>query len=390
MIDLAKFILKKMFLGQDKLSFALPRIFPPSDPKLSAIRMKNFISTYLVWKYGLELKTKPVMLQIGPVRGCNLNCVMCGAGNLKIQKLPFDDFKMIIGKFPEAMFISLSDFGEPFLSKDTIKMIKYAQKKAIVTMTSNFTVLPDPEEVVNSGLFEIYASIDSFDKQKYDFIRRGGDINLIIDRTKMKGLYQEALRNQIFKGKYEHGNMNGNTLDIVVKNLKSLVEARRKLRKKFPIIGINSVYAKETKEDAEDIIKNAIDLGVDMVRFQRLEFDIPGVLRKPEPDDFNHILNLKEKYKNQVEVSILKFEFGGDYSKGYCYFAHFMTVITAHKRIFPCCMAYLYMYIDEALLGLAISEKDIEVAMEKRQEFIRNFRYSVPTFCRECSLYFRK
>jgi hypothetical protein len=48
------------------------------------------------------------------------------------------------------------------------------------------------------------------------------------------------------------------------------------------------------------------------------------------------------------------------------------------------------MYIDEALLGLATSEKDIEVAMEKRQEFIRSFRGSVPTFCRECSLYFRK
>jgi len=301
MIDLVKFILKKMFLGQDKLRFALPRIFPPSDPKLSAIRMKNFILTYFVWKYGLELKTKPVMLQIGPVRGCNLNCVMCGAGNLKIQKLPFDDFKMIIDKFPEAMFISLSDFGEPFLSKDTIKMIKYAQKKAIVTMTSNFTVLPDPEEVINSGLFEIYASIDSFDKQKYDFIRRGGDINLIIDRTKMKGLYQEALRNQIFKGKYEYENMNGNTLDIVVKNLKSLVEARRKLRKKLPIIGINSVYAKETKEDAEDIIKNAIDLGVDRVKFRRLAFDVPGILHVPDANDFRIFLNLKRDIKIRLK-----------------------------------------------------------------------------------------
>jgi hypothetical protein len=95
MIDLVKFILKESFLGRDKLRFALPRIFPPSDPKLSAIRMKNFISTYLVWKYGLKLRTKPVRLQIGPVRGCNLNCVMCRAGNLKIK---YKNFHLMISK----------------------------------------------------------------------------------------------------------------------------------------------------------------------------------------------------------------------------------------------------------------------------------------------------
>ncbi len=77
-----------------------------------------------------------LILQVDPVRGCNLNCVMCGAGHLKLKKLPFDDFKKILDYFPEAMFIILNHTGEPFLSKDTLKMIKYSQKIAIVIIFS--------------------------------------------------------------------------------------------------------------------------------------------------------------------------------------------------------------------------------------------------------------
>jgi len=407
MLNFAKFVFKRMLLDSDKLRFALPRMFPPSDPKLSAIRMKNFISTYLAWKYGLKLKTKPIILQIEPVKGCNLNCVMCGAGQIRIQKLPFDDFKMIIDNFPEAMFINLFYLGEPFLSKDTLKMIRYAQGKSIVVIFSNFTVLPDPEDVVNSGLFEIHASIDSFDKQKYNFIRKAGDINQIINKVmsdiesfetnwkeKMKAgfeeLYREALKNQLIKNKYEYENMNGNTLDIVVKNLKSLVEARKKLRKKLPIISINSVYAKETKEDAEDIIKNAIELGVDRVKFQRLHHDIPGVLHVPDMNDLQYIIELKKKYKGQIKISIMNFDFMGDHPKGYCYFAYFMSVIHVDKKIFPCCMPYPYMDVYESLLGTVGSEEEIRRALEKRQKLIWNFRRSVPSFCLKCPLYFRR
>jgi MoaA/NifB/PqqE/SkfB family radical SAM enzyme len=177
MLNLAKFILKRLLLDAEKLRFALPRMFPPSDPKLTALRIKNFISTYLNWKFGLKLNTKPVTLQIEPVIGCNLNCIMCGAGLLKLQKLSFDNFKKILDYFPEAMFINLNEDGEPFLSKDTLKMINYAQRKTIVIIFSNFTALPSPEDIINSGLFEINASIDSFDKQKYNFVRKGGEIN---------------------------------------------------------------------------------------------------------------------------------------------------------------------------------------------------------------------
>jgi len=408
MLNLAKFILKRMLLDGEKLRFVLSRMFPHQEPKLTFLRIKNFISTYLAWKYGIKLNIKPIILQIEPVRGCNLNCIMCGAGQVKLQKLLFDDFRRIIDNLPEAMFIIMNYGGEPFLSKDTLKMIKYAQRKAIIIIFSNFTILPSPQDIINSGIFEINASIDSFDRQKYNFIRKGGDLRLLIDkigiyieRLGIKGrekkklnpeeLYQEAIKNQVIRDRKDYGNglKDQDTLEVVVKNLKNLVDTRKKLKRKLPIISINSVFAKETKEDAEDIIKNAIELGVDRVKFQRLHHDIPGYLHVPDMNDLYHIIELKQKYKDQIKISIVNFELMGDHPKGYCYFAHFMALIDVNKKIFPCCMPYPYMDIEESLLGIVKSEDEIKMALMKRQKLIWSFRDSPPNFCIRCPLYFR-
>jgi len=407
MLNLAKFILKRMLLNKDKVKFALSRMFPPYDPKLSMIRIKNFISTYLAWKYGLKFNTKPIILQIEPVKGCNLNCVMCSAGQLKLQKLSFDDFKNLIDKLPEAMFITLNYGGEPFLSKDTLKMIKYAQKKTIIIIFSNFTVLPNPEEIINSGLYEINASIDSFDKEKYDMIRKGGELEKIIDkirvdiekleitkREKMKAklneLYEEAIKNQIIKKNNNGLNKDNLNLDLVIKNLKALIQTKQKLKRKLPIISISAVSTKETMEDAEQIITNSIELGVDRVKFQKLAFDVPGILHMPDKNDFLYLQSLKEKYKDKIEISLVNFEFGGDYPKGYCYLAHFMATIDVNKNIIPCCMPYPYMDMNDPSFGTASSDEGFRIAIENRQKFIENFRKHPPNFCIECPLYFRK
>jgi MoaA/NifB/PqqE/SkfB family radical SAM enzyme len=366
MLNLGKFILKRLLLDTEKLRFALPRMFPPSDPKLTALRIKNFISTYLAWKYGLKLNTKPVTLQIEPVRGCNLNCIMCGAGFLKLQKLSFDDFKKILDYFPEAIIIIPIGSGEPFLSKDILKMIKYAQKKAIVMITSNFTILPPPEDIINSGLFEIHASIDSFDKEKYNFIRR-----------------------KLNSSEFDFPNQNHDTLQIVIKNLKNLIYTRNKLKKKLPIISISSVFAKETKEDAEDIIKNAIDLGVDRIRFVRLAFDVPGLFHTPDINDFYYILELKEKYKNQIEIIPENFEFSPN-QEIFCLNAFFTAAVNVFGNVFPCCMPSAYKDMKLSKLGTVENEQSIKKAIEKRQVFLKNFRNNPPEFCKECHLYIRK
>lgn len=379
MFSFVKLILKRMSPGTDRLKFALPRIFPISEPKLATLRIKNFISTYLAWKYGLKLKSKPVILQIETVRGCNLNCVMCGAGELKSKIMPFEQFKKIIQKFPESFVTILNFLGEPLLSKDIIRIIQYSQKRSIVILFSNLTILPSPEELINSGLFEINISIDSFDKRKYDFIRKSGDLKRIFRELGFD-------ENRFDTIKHKQGTLT-NTLEKVVENLKTLIQTRNKLRKKLPIISINSVFAKETKDDAEDIIRKSIELGIDRVKFQKLAFDVPGMLHTPDFNDFQLIIKLKEKYKNQVEIIPVNFEYRSDL-KGYCFYAHFMVLVDVFGNIFPCCMPPIFENIQISRFGSIIQDNVIKL-FEKRQSFIHNFRNNPPEFCKNCYLYTR-
>jgi hypothetical protein len=56
---------------------------------------------------------------------------MCGAGELRLKMMSFEKFKKIREKFPEAFITILNFLGEPFLSKDIIKMIQHSQKKIL-------------------------------------------------------------------------------------------------------------------------------------------------------------------------------------------------------------------------------------------------------------------
>jgi MoaA/NifB/PqqE/SkfB family radical SAM enzyme len=331
------------------------------------------------------------------VRGCNLNCVMCGAGDFKLRTISFDRFKQIVDSFPDAFINILNFIGEPFLSKDMIKMIKYSQRKALVILFSNLTILPNPEELINSGLFEMNISIDTFDSEKYEFIRRSGDIKKILGKLRFNEEQfeiKERSRGDIEKkvGLESGGNgmgREGGTLARVVQNLRILIQTREKLKKKLPIICINSVYAKETKEDAEDIVRNAIDLGVDRVKFQRLAPDDFGVLHAPDIDDVLHIIKLKEKYKDQIEIIPANFGFGSEI-KGYCFYGHYMVVVDIFGNILPCCMPNIFEDIGKAKFGDFRNGRGIEEALEKRETFINNFRNNPAEFCKKCHIYIRK
>jgi MoaA/NifB/PqqE/SkfB family radical SAM enzyme len=383
----------------ERIIFAIKRIFPPSEPELSVRRMINFIATFVKWRYGFSIpkvKIKPVILMVETVRGCNLNCVMCGAGEFKLRTISFDRFRKIVDSFPEAFIIAPYFFGEPFLSKDIIKMIKYSQKKALTILFSNLTILPNPEDLINSGLFELNVSIDTFDSEKYEFIRRSGNLKKILERVgwdKNQFEIKERSGGEIKKMGLESGGdgmrREGGTLGRVIQNLRTLIQTRKKLKKKLPIICINSVYAKETKEDAEDIVRNAIDLGVDKVKFQRLAPDDFGVLHAPDIDDVLHIIKLKEKYKDQIEIILANFEFESEV-KGYCFEGYFMVAVDIFGNILPCCMPNIFEDIGKAKFGDFRDGKGVGEALEKREIFINNFRNNPTEFCKKCHIYIRK
>ncbi|MEM4221313.1 MAG: radical SAM protein [Thermoplasmata archaeon] len=335
-----------------RIFFVISKIFPIDRPDLALKRSRNILFSFFGWRFGFKGDIRPSILQLETVSGCNFNCIMCRAGDLKKEFMNYEDFKKIFDRFPEVFVVIMNLSGEPFLSKYTIDMIRYAsfEAKAIVNIFSNFSILPHPEEVINSGLYEIHASIDTFNESKFSRIREGGK------------------------------------LERVLSNLENLVMFKKKNGKLLPIISINAVLSEETIEDAEDIILNAIRIGVDRVKFQRLLFDLPD-LHVPSESSQKYMLLLKEKYKERICVVLNNFENVGEKAKGYCYLAYFMSAVKVNGDIYPCCMPYPFFYPQESIMGNVFH--DFAKYYLKRKRFVGNFRKSPPKFCKQCPIYFR-
>ncbi len=277
---------------------------------------------------------------------------MCRAGVTRKKFMDENQLKTILDYFPEAIIIIFSWIGESFLSEKILEMIRYMsfKNRRIVSLSSNFSVISDPYAVLDCGLYEINTSIDTFDPEKFSKIREWGN------------------------------------LDRSVSNLKALLEARRKKNRKIPIINISAVASKETLDDAEDIIKNALELGVDRVKFQKLIFSTQD-LTEPDKEDFKYLLQLKEKYKNKINVILSHFQWGGDYPQGYCFFAHFNLTIDVFGNTHTCFMPY--HLVNTGTFGNVISHPCKKVN-DERIKLVKNFRKRIPDFCASCAFYLTK
>lgn len=334
-----------------KISYVIRKILPFNKPILAIKRMKNILLSFIAWRYGIVIGSiKPSILQIETVSGCNFNCLMCRAGENKKEFMSLEDLAKIFELVPEAFVAIMNLAGEPFLSKDIIEMIKYAsfERSTIVNIFSNFSNLPDPYQIIRAGLYEIHASIDTFDEKKFSKIREGGN------------------------------------LKIVLSNLQKLIKARKETGRYLPIISINAVLSEETIKDAEEIIRNGISIGVDRIKFQRLLFDVPE-LHVPSERSRQHIQKLKEKYKDKIEIVLNNFEDIGSKANGYCYLAYSMTAIKVNGILYPCCMPYPHFFPSESIMGNIF--ENIDSFYKKRDQFIRNFRKKPPSFCVWCPIY---
>jgi len=127
-------------------------------------------------------------VQIEPTNRCNYNCAMCPIDELNpnsVNKdLSFTDFKMIISKLPKSVTnICLSGLGEPFLNKNYLKMVKYANKKGYYVEVYNNGSLFDEEVLKYAG--EVVFSVDSIDKELLKILRKGVKIDKLFENIKL-------------------------------------------------------------------------------------------------------------------------------------------------------------------------------------------------------------
>lgn len=122
------------------------------------------------WKF-------PHHLFIETTNACNLKCRMCvrSMTPLKIGAMKFELFKKILDESAEygSRNFCLHLFGDPLLSPDIIKIIKYIKfknPKNTILLTTNGILLTKEkaEEIIGNNVDKIVISAHRADKKKYE------------------------------------------------------------------------------------------------------------------------------------------------------------------------------------------------------------------------------
>jgi MoaA/NifB/PqqE/SkfB family radical SAM enzyme len=190
-------------------------------------------------------------LDAGPLPGrmfiectaaCNISCHQaCCAPETGITRtreagmLDFDLFKRVIDEVgPSLGRIDFFNYGEAFLHKRAVEMCEYIKQnhQHIHLYTStNGTALSDEQarRLVHSGIDEVTFSIDGARAESYVKYRQ--------------------------RGKF----------DVAMRNLRAMVEERRKWKRDLPWINWRYILFKwnDSDEEMEEARKLAVDIGVD-------------------------------------------------------------------------------------------------------------------------------
>ena len=241
----------------------------------------------------------PVSVAIEPGNICNLRCPLCaaGAGELNRPKgsMKLADFKKVINMLPESVTdLYLWGQGEPFMVPDFLDMVHYASSHGFRTFVStNGHFLKDYSGIIKSGLYCLIVSLDGTDKETYEFYRKGGNFDLVING--IKGV-AEAVKNN------EQG----------------------------PLIKLQCLVTQKNVGDMEKFISLGYEIGVDRVVFKTLQ---AASIENGEvylPDNMNYTRYRKDD-KGVIETDRKWF------LKNRCLRLYYSFQIDWQGNVLPCC-----------------------------------------------------
>ena len=182
---------------------------------------------------------------IDPINICNLRCPLCptGCGVLARPRgrMALDDLKRIVDEIaPYAYRVELYNWGEPLLHPQIFEMIEYvSQRRIAVGLSSNLNYLDAnmARRLVASGLSQLVVSVDGVTQESYAAYRRGG------------------------------------RLDVVLENLRLLLETRRAVGRRTPFIIWRMLIGKHNEHEVEAGQRMAHDMGVDSFSIDTLFVD---------------------------------------------------------------------------------------------------------------------
>ena len=164
----------------------------------------EYFPRYLIYRYKYnkysELKILddyPPCIQIEPTSVCNFRCVMCyqidksfsSKSNGFMGYMNFDIFKKVIDEVEGNLeAVTFASRGEPTLSKDLEKMLKYCENKFLaLKLNTNASLLNEKliHSLLSSDLQTIVFSIDEKNKENYEKIRVNGKFEKILKNLEL-------------------------------------------------------------------------------------------------------------------------------------------------------------------------------------------------------------
>ncbi|MCK5594818.1 SPASM domain-containing protein [bacterium] len=282
------------------------------DERKTLVKLINFLAIYVQTNFLHNSKVYgfPTSLSIDPVNVCNLQCPLCPTGRkdkmTEKNFMRFDMLKKIMDEVGKYLYkIDLYNWGEPFLNKELLKMIKYAVGAGVkVDISSNLSFDTDSyvPDIVDSGLNELIVSAAGSTEKEYEKYNIGGD----------------------FKK--------------VMKNVGLIAKEKRKKNSKTPTLIWRYLVTRYNEKGVEEALRTHKSRGFDSILVSTLHLDMGGEITR----DVRHRI---EEFKDWLPEENEKYSGYDIQSKSRirqnsCDRLWRTSVISPSGEVFPCCAVY--------------------------------------------------
>lgn len=269
-------------------------------------RITNLLLNSFEYRLGRErLLSFPPQMIIDLTNSCNLRCQACPTGmHLPGRRkgiMSLDSFSQIIEQIKnKVMAIHLYNWGEPLLLENFAEYCAIAKHASLVVSTStNFNVRMDETKaarLIESGLDRLLISLDAVQGSTYEIYRAGGDFRRVIA------------------------------------NIAMLVDARKKSKRRSPVLEIIFVRHRDNAAEAEYIPRLCRKLLVDSYRVIDLLLPMGYRLNR----------ELKERWiaQDRLSHSSTALEIPRNQLGKRCKHLWQLPVINWDKTISPCCFVH--------------------------------------------------
>lgn len=242
----------------------------------------------------------PLSISFEPTTYCNLRCPECPSGLRSFTRptgmLENNLFHKAIDELADTLLYLIFYFqGEPYLHKDFLDLVSYANQKGIYTATStNAHFLSDAmaEKTVRSGLDRLIISVDGTTQETYESYRKGGK------------------------------------LEKVMAGAANIVKWKKKLNSKTPHTIFQFLVVKPNEHQIDDLYQLAKDMGIDEVGLKTAQIY--------DYENGSDLIPTIDKYSRYESHS------DGSYSIknkmiDHCWKMWHSCVITWDGKVVPCC-----------------------------------------------------